>query len=297
MAPEPAGWAGRAFRARVRAAMDPETRARLAKALPNRPITVRPPSTIGPLSTAGIFMMLLGLMAGALWGLGPDLARDRKVGRDVVAASAARLEEGRCRSRLAIVTVCDVTYVETNGPAPEVRRTMWYFFLARAGREPVTLLSPRGDPSIVTTDLGLDRYYHRLFALLLIVALLAGCIALPVGVIRQGQATHRALAGLSGQRLRPMVVPLEGSITVAHKRRRWTYRYQDGGRDERAFIELAAGNDPLFTTPDGRNALAVVGLGGGVPLLLDKGLVSLDLTEAEKEAFFEACRTALAPRS
>ena len=56
--------------------------------------------------------------------------------------------------------------------------------------------------------------------------------------------TRRALAGLSGQRLLPVVVGVEGSIPIAHKRRRWTYIYDAGGREERAFVELAAGNDP-----------------------------------------------------
>ena len=40
-------------------------------------------------------------------------------------------------------------------------------------------------------------------------------------------------------------------------------------------------------------ALALAGPGGGVPLLLDKELSALDLTEAEREAFFAACRKAL----
>jgi hypothetical protein len=280
--------------------MSPETRARLAKALPDRPITVRPPATIGPLSAFGLFAMLFGLLAGALAWLGPDLARDARIGRDLVAASEARLVEARCRSRLAIVTVCDVTYARAGtGGASDAQRTLRYFFVAgaRAGAEPIALLSPRGDPATVTSDLGVEIFYPRLFVLALIVALLAGFIALSVGVIRQGRVTRIALAGLSGQPLQPIIVPLEGSIPVAHKRRRWTYRYDDGGREERAFIELVAGNDPLFTSADGRTALALVRPDGGVPLLLDSALVSLDLTEAEKEAFFEACRGALAPRN
>ena len=105
--------------------------------------------------------------------------------------------------------------------------------------------------------------------------------------------TRRALADLSGQRLVPAVVAVEGSITIAHKRRRWTYLYDRGGSQERAYIELAKGNDPLFITPDGKRALALRGRHGGVPLLLDAKLSSLDLSDTEKEAFFAACRRAL----
>jgi hypothetical protein len=116
-----------------------------------------------------------------------------------------------------------------------------------------------GDANEITTDLGLDRLYPRLLAFALIVGMLAICIALSVQVLRQGVATRRALLALSGQALHPVIVGLEGSITIAHKRRRWTYVYEEGGRQERAFIELAKGVDPLFVTPDGKRALALAG--------------------------------------
>ena len=44
-------------------------------ALPDRPIAVRPPQTIAPLSAISLVSMLFALLAGALWWLGPDLAR------------------------------------------------------------------------------------------------------------------------------------------------------------------------------------------------------------------------------
>jgi hypothetical protein len=262
-------------------------------ALPDRPITVRPPRTIGPLSAIGLFALLFGLLAGALWWLGPDLARDWRIDGDLVRAEGARIEQARCRSRLVLVTVCDVAFIDERS-AKASRQTLWYFFIATVGQEPIALVRPKSDPAAITTNLGLDKFYHRLLALSLIVGLLAFCITLSIQVLRQGILTRRALATLSGQRLSPVVVALEGSITIAHKRRRWTYLYDAGGRQERAFIELASSSDPLFVTPDGKRALALSGRNGGVPLLLDAKLSSLELSEAEKAAFFEACRKALA---
>ena len=58
---------------------------------------------------------------------------------------------------------------------------------------------------------------------------------------------------------------------------------------------LSNRTEPLYAR-DGKRALAVTGPGGGVPMLLDADLSALDLTEAEKEAFFEVCRSALAGR-
>jgi hypothetical protein len=267
-----------------------------SRALPDRPVTVRPPATIGPMSACGLFTLLFGLLAGAVWWLGPDLVRDWRVGGEVVEAQGARIEEQRCRSRLMVFNVCDVTFVAGSG-ASEQRQTLWYFFIDRLERGPIVLVQPKrapgGDARETTTDLGLDRLYPRLLAFALIVGMIAICIALSVQVLRQGMATRRALLALSGQALHPVIVGLEGNIPIAHKRRRWTYVYEEGGRQERAFIELAKGVDPLFVTPDGKRALALAGPGGGVPLLLDKELSALDLTEAEREAFFAACRKAL----
>jgi hypothetical protein len=267
-----------------------------SRALPDRPITVRPPPTIGPMSAFGLFALLFGLMAGAVWWLGPDIARDWRVGGEVVRAEGARIEEQRCRTRLMLFNVCDVTVVARSG-AGEHRQTLWYFIIGRIERGPIVLMRPKGlpgaDASGITTDLGLDWLHARLLALALIIGLLAVCVTLSVQVLRQGAATRRALLALSGQPLHPVVVGLEGSIPIAHKRRRWTYVYEAGGEQERAFVELARGVDPLFVTPDGKRALALAGPGSGVPLLLDAELSALDLTPSEKEAFFAACRRAL----
>ena len=260
-------------------------------ALPDRPITVRPPSTVGPRSAIGIFALLFGLLAGALWWLGPDLARDWRIA-DPVEAGGARIEEARCRSRLVLITVCDIRVLDERS-AEAARRTLWYFFIGRADPEKIALLRSKSDREAITSNLGLDKFYPRLLMLVLIVGLLAACITLTAQLLRQGMLTRQALADLSGQRLVPTVVAVEGSITIAHKRRRWTYVYDRDGKQERAYIELARGNDPLFISPDGKRALALGARDGGVPLLLDAKLSSLDLSDAEREAFFAACRRAL----
>ena len=259
-------------------------------ALPDRPIAVRPPRTIGPLSAISLFSMLFALLAGALWWLGPDLARDWRID-DVVEAAGARIEQTRCRTRLVLITVCDVAFVDERS-ADASRRALWYFFIDTVGQEPIALLRSKSDPAAITTSLGIDKFYHRLLALALIVGGLVFCITLSAQLLRQGMVTRRKLAALSGQRLVPLVVAVEGSIPIAHKRRRWTYVYDAGGKQERAFVELAKGNGPLFVTADGKRALALGGRDGGVPLLLDAKLDSLDLSDAEKEAFFAACRRA-----
>jgi hypothetical protein len=243
-------------------------------------------------STAGVFIMLFGLLFAAVWWLGPDLARDWRIRGDAAAAGTAVLEQAQCRSRLSVLTVCDITYTDA-GSSATPHRTMWYFFIGRRGEEPIALVRSRSDPGAVSTNIGLATFYSRLLVFALILALLIGCIVLTYKVTEQAIDTQRALARLTGQRLRPIVVRVEGKIYIGHKRRRWTYVYDAGGREERAHVELARTNDPLFVTPDGKNALAVTGPAGGIPLLLDMHLSALDLTQAEKEAFFARCRALL----
>ena len=43
------------------------------------------------------------------------------------------------------------------------RRTLWYFFIGRADPEKIALLqAPNPSPAAITTNLGLDKFYHRL---------------------------------------------------------------------------------------------------------------------------------------
>jgi hypothetical protein len=226
--------------------------------------------------------------------LAPDLVRDWRTGRDTVEARNVRMVEAGCRSRIWVFTACDITFAEAGPGAPV--RTAWYFFLGTARPGPIVLLRPREAPAFdlaaITTDLGQETFYRRLFALVLIVGFLAFCIGVSVEVFRNGIRARRGFSALSGQRLSLVLVTLENAIPVASKRRRWTYLYDVDGRQERTFVELASSTKPLFATPDRRQALAVVGPGGGAPLLLDATLSALELTEAEKLAFAAACRAA-----
>jgi hypothetical protein len=265
----------------------------LSAALPDRPITVRAPATVGPASTLALFVLLFGLLAGALWWLGPDLLQDWRIGGHLVEARSARIVEAGCRSRVLVFASCNIKMAEGDAGAPT--RTMAYFFIGSASPEPIALLQQSSalDAAAITTNLGQEKFYHRLLALVVIVAFLAFCINVSIEVYRKGIVTQRGFAALSGQRLALVVVTLEGGIPVASKRRRWTYSYDDGGRRERAFVEFASSTKPLFMMSDRKQALAVIGPGGGTPLLLDLRLGALDLTEAEKAVFFEACRATL----
>jgi hypothetical protein len=266
----------------------------LAGALPSRPVAVTPP-TVAPLGVFGMFALLFALLGGLLWWLGPDLARDWRIG-GAAPAENVRIEEARCRSWLALLHLCDVTLVDDrNGSA--ARRTLWYAFIDAEGTPMLSAgRTVRGAarPELVSTTFGLEKRLARSGTLALAVTLLGLCVAAAWRVTQQGWRHLRAFRGLSGQRLVPVVVEIERHNLVPPRRRMWVYVYDDGGRQERAFIELTSKDRPLFTDASEKRALALRGEGGGTPLLLDAQLNCLDLTGAEKEAFYAACRAAFA---
>jgi hypothetical protein len=266
----------------------------LADALPKRPVAVKPPQTVAPLGSLGMFALLFTLLGGLLWWLGPDLAIDWRIGGDAVQAADVRIESPRCRSRLAVLNLCDVTLIDERGAAGG-KRARWYAFIGFGASDDLAAVQPlrsASDPGLVSTTLGLGRRTERTLSLALSIALLAACIAALARMIQQSLSNLGAFRGLSGQRLTPVVVDIERHNLVPPRRRLWVYLYDDGGRRERAFIELPSKKRPLFTDSTEKRALALRGERGGIPLLIDARLECLDLTAPEKEAFYAACRRA-----
>lgn len=264
----------------------------LADALPRRPIAVRPPQTVGPLALLGVLALLIGALAGLLGWLGPNLVEDWRFG-DAAPARDVRVEEARCRSRFFALQVCDATLAQ-DGTGAAAKRTLWYVFVGAKDKErAVVPLRSRSDPAHLSTDLGQEKLLSRSATLALAVALLALCIGAAGLVAQQGFHNLSAFRDLSGQQLTPVVVEIERHNFLPPRRRLWVYLYDDGGKQGRAFLELPARDRPLFTDASEKHALALRGAAGGTPLLLDANLACLDLTEAEKAAFYAACRKAL----
>jgi hypothetical protein len=210
--------------------------------------------------------------------------------RKLLSQCTARKLENRIKDFASVLARLEEIEHPAAAPAPRSELTR-----APAGRGARrALLRPREAPAFdlaaITTDLGQETFYRRLIALLVIVGFLAFCIGVSIEVFRNGILARRGFSALSGQRLSLVLVTLENAIPVASKRRRWTYLYDVGDRQEQTFVELASSTKPLFATPDRKQALAVVGPDGGAPLLLDAALSALDLTETERAAFYEACR-------
>jgi hypothetical protein len=255
----------------------------LAHLLPERAIAVRPPPAADG-GTTGVIMLLLVLLGGVVAWLGPGIANDWRMRDEVLADANLQTREARCRSWLAAVRLCNVTLVADKGDAAG-ERTLWYVFLGETGDQALAPLRSRSDPARITTDLGQAKLYNRLITLLLFAGMIAFGISVAATMLRRGMETRRAIAGMSGRGLRPVVVEIERNNRLPPRRRLWVYLYEDGGKRERTLVEWPSRLQPLFTTLDERWALALQANEGGTPLLLDVDLGALDLTDAEKAAF------------
>jgi hypothetical protein len=195
-----------------------------------------------------------------------------------------------------VLTFCHIAVAWQAG-GEEAKRTLRYAFVGVADERPIQLLRSGAGPSLITTDLGLQWFYSRLIALLLFCAI--PLVGIRVNAIMQENAgkAERAFAAMSEGHLTPVLVEIERKNLMPPRRRLWAYVYDTGNGRERAVVEWPARDRPLFTAEDEKWAVALLGEHGGAPLLLDDRLSSLDITDAEREAFYAACRAAFAPQS
>jgi hypothetical protein len=91
--------------------------------------------------------------------------RDLNIGANVEPATQARLVNGRCKSRL-IIFFCDLNIDQNVSGRRTLQTELHYLFLDMPFADHnVRLLSPKGDGSIITTDLGQDMLWNRALTL------------------------------------------------------------------------------------------------------------------------------------
>ncbi|WP_198368615.1 hypothetical protein [Roseomonas rosulenta] len=128
----------------------------------------------------------------------PAIRDDFAVRDRAVSAPAARIAEGRCRSRLFLFQSCNLTIAWTDKDGAHTRKLDYTFVEPHMGSWSAVPMMDPARPGLVTTDLGLDRMWNRVataagslfVGLLLIGGLLASAWR---GQAKAGEA--KALAG------------------------------------------------------------------------------------------------------
>lgn len=174
----------------------------LLDAFPRRPFVLKPGrgSAGGWLAAVGGTLLFGAFIAMLAIDIGPAIRDDFSVRDRARQAPAARVSEGRCRSRLFLFQSCDLTIAWRDKDGTRTRKMSYMFVEPHMGSWTAVPMMDPARPGLVTTDLGLDRLWNRVGTAaggLVLALLLIGGLFLAAwkGQAKGGQA--KALAGRS----------------------------------------------------------------------------------------------------
>jgi hypothetical protein len=184
----------------------------LLEAFPRRAYALKP----GRGAAGGWLMALVGvLLFGGFIALlavevAPAIRNDFAVRDQARPAPAARISEGRCRSRLFLFQSCDLTIAWRDKDGAHTRKLSYMFVEPHMGSWSAVVMADPARPGLVTTDIGLERLWNRVgtvagglvFALLLIGGLLLAAW--------KGQGKGRQVKALAGRTLVAAPVAFRG---------------------------------------------------------------------------------------
>lgn len=256
--------------------------------LPDRPLKLSRHARPGywGLFIASIILLALGTFL-LLWQL-PGVQRDWKISRNPVIVSDGYVQDGKCETRKGFFTDCEahLSYM-VDGTQYETDVTLMFVDF-HSGDYTVEIVRSGDDPSLATMDIGLDKLWNRLIMLGLFLLLFLGG-----GLFTFWQASQNMRAsGQLARRGRMEAIPVTiAAITAAGRNTNVVIRDPAGRRPKAKFTSRFGKKEVplLLETPDGGTVgVAVRHEGSPVPVLLDRELKRLDLTEAERTAALAA---------
>jgi hypothetical protein len=197
-------------------------------------------------------------------------------------APAARISEGRCRSRLFLFQTCDLTIAWRGKDGTGTRKVSYMFVEPHMGSWTAVPMMEPARPGLVTTDLGLDRLWNR-------VGTAAGGLAAALLLIG-----GLVLAALKGQAKGGQVKALAGRTLVAAPVlfRGWGEGPSWRVEDEHGQVfewPVRKSDKPLVLDAARGLVLALRDPAGGPAFPLDEKLRFVRLTQEER-ARIEAAR-------
>lgn len=251
-------------------------------AFPDRPLTVKPPR--GLLGAIGWFLGMLLFAAAILAWLAsavlPGIASDFAIRETAVPLANARVLDGHCRSKLALLHTCEATIVVPLKTGEVRRKVEAVFATPHLGDWSVRVMADPQRPELATTDIALDRMWNRvataLGGVLFALVLLAGGWLIARDRLR---SRSRAKA-LSGRKLTPVPLAFLGA-----RKGTWLVADPTGRPFE---VEVPDKARPFLLDPARGVVLGVAAPGAHDPMPLDEGLRWLGLTDQERAALRQA---------
>lgn len=253
--------------------------------LPDRPIKVDATAISRP---GGMFLAVIVLAAiiafFAVWQV-PSLERDTKIRANPLVLPEAEVRDGECTTRKGFFVDCSAHIVyDYQGQHYEADVSLFFIDL-HSGDYTVDVMIAADQPELATLSIGLEKYWNRVLLLAAFLLLFAWvALAGVIGVLRADRA-QRKLARPGRLTLVPVAVE-EGRGAMG----RQVFSYEMAG-GKPAATQFKRGVAPLILwdgeggSPQG---YAVQHADTPVPVLLDRGLKRLELTEAERAPLLAA---------
>jgi hypothetical protein len=125
------------------------------------------------------------------WWMGPSLWADYNLrGQTLEAAQDAEITKARCRTKLFVVSFCEVAYKDQAG-----EHDFAYLIFGMNSDEQIAMLRAKESPQLMTTSLGMSYFNDRVisFAVLELILILSA-FALIAKLIRGGSDEEAASA-------------------------------------------------------------------------------------------------------
>lgn len=247
--------------------------------LPNRSVTIAARPFALPAAFLFTVVVMTALFVGIAVWQGPGLWRDIQINQNPVVLYDAEVLDGECSTRRGI-TDCEAQLVyDYEGQSYDTHVSLAFIDFSSDDYSVDVVIS--GDkPELATVSLGLEMLWNRLAVFAVFALVFAGgAVAMVLGGLRAWGA-NRAAATAGRLELMPVEVTdfSKGFVSYAD--------HLKGPKSRRVTrTRFPRGQEPLMAVDDSGKVVgvAVKAEHVGLPILLDRGLTRLELSDAERQ--------------
>ncbi len=240
-------------------------------------------------------LVFLALAIALAWWQGPGLLRDWRISQNPVTVEDWDIRGGECSSRRGL-TDCEADVVYSYGEQDYEKHISLAFFDLSSSDYMVELVIDADDPDLATLSLGLDMLWNRTITFAVFMLLFVGGVIVIVFTALQTMAANKAAANPG----RLSLVPVEiTGVQDVRGRSLVSYVEHITDRKKRTMrTAFAKGQEPLVGVDEKGVPVGVaVRLEQmTMPVLLDSGLLRVEMMDSERRAALDAFEAEQAQR-
>lgn len=252
--------------------------------LPSRPLSLESGVISNPKGLYWSLPVLLVLAVIFLIWQGPTPLHDITISQNPVEIADGAVQNGRCKTQRAIFTDCEAHLVYNYKGKSYESDVEMFFVDFHVGDYQTGVVISADQPQLATLGIGIDKLWDRIISLVVMELVLFGiCIGAIFAALRAWNARRQL-------RYPAELVAIPVSITGFQKNRQGLFvTYADTISTPKTkrtgHTLMAPGDQPLIVGTAGGKAVALAVRHGttSIPILLDKHLQRIEMTDAERE--------------